>query len=165
MFVSLDRVKQHLNIEATYTEDDNYLSFLIEVAEGTVEKHICTNLYDLCKDDGSGNQVLPLPLQHAILLYIGDLYNSREGNAYGVSVSQVPFSYDYLLSLYKNYADTTSEAFEASVIDDAIEHGYFDENGNLLIPTTEETYGLKGRAIKRIRQSLHTNNNGEIVMI
>lgn len=168
MFVSLERVKQHLNIESSYTGDDNYLNFLIEVAEGTVEKHICSNLYDLCKvETGSGDgetYTLPLPLQHAILLYIGDLYNSREGNAYGVSVSQVPFSYDYLLSLYKNYADTTSEAFEQSVIDDAIAHGYFDDDGNLLIPTTEETYGLKGRAIKRIKRTLHINNNGEIVM-
>lgn len=164
MFVSLQRVKEHLNIEQSYTGDDNYLTFLIGVAEGVVEKHICTNLYDLSNDDGSGNLTLPLPLQSAILLYIGDLYNSREGNAYGVSVSTVPFSYDYILSLYKNYADTTSEAFESSVIDDSIEHGYFDDNGNLIVQTTDETYGLKGKAIKRIRESLHTDNNGEITM-
>ena len=68
MFVSLDLVKKHLNIESSYTGDDSYLNFLIPVAEGVVEKHICTNLYDLCKDDGSGNLTLPLPLQSAILL-------------------------------------------------------------------------------------------------
>lgn len=167
MFVSLERVKQHLNIESTYTGDDNYLLFLIEVAESVVEKHICTNLYDLCKIEESGGSVvytLPSPLQSAILLYIGDLYNSREGNAYGVSVSTVPFSYDYILSLYKNYDDTTSETFEQSVIEDSLEHGYFDENGNLIVETTDETFGLKGKAIKRIRQSLHTDNNGEITM-
>lgn len=164
MFVSLELVKQHLNIESSYTGDDSYLNFLIPVAEGVVEKHICTNLYDLCKDDGSGNLTLPLPLQSAILLYIGDLYNSREGNAYGVSVSTVPFSYDYILSLYKNYADTTSEQFEQSVIQDSIAHGYFDNHDCLIVPETDETYGLKGKAIKRIRESLHTDNNGEITM-
>lgn len=164
MFVSLELVKQHLNIEPSYTGDDSYLNFLIPVAEGVVEKHICTNLNDLAKDDGNGNLVLPLPLQSAILLYIGDLYNSREGNAYGVNVSQVPFSYDYILSLYKNYADTTSEAFEKDVIQYSIAHGYFDENGNLIVPETPETYGLKGKAIKRIQDSLTVDNNGEITV-
>lgn len=167
MFVSLNRVKQHLNIESTFTGDDEYLNFLIQVAEETVERHICTNLSDLANEETEGSTtvlVLPSSLQAAILLYIGDLYNSREGNAYGVSVSQVPFSYDYLLSLWKNYGDTTSDEFTYEVITDSLRNGRFDSEGNLLVPETDETYGLRGRAIKRIRKQIHIDNNGNIVL-
>ena len=105
MYVTLATIKAHLNIEASYTAEDTYLTHLYNVAETTVERHIDEKLTDL-EDD---QHAIPTPLQHAILLYIGDLYQSREGNAYGVSVSQIPFSYDYLLSLYKNYAPTNME--------------------------------------------------------
>lgn len=166
MYVTLGKVKQHLNIEPSFTGDDEYLGFLIEVAERTVEAHICTNLLDLEKSEMDGStmiQVLPKPLEHAILLYIGDLYNSREGNAYGVNVTKVPFSYDYLLSLYMNYADTTSEYFEQDVIREAVENGRFDEEGNLLIPDTDD-YGLKGKATRRVRSQLRIDENGNVTI-
>lgn len=98
MYVELDKIKKHLNIELAYTAEDDYLTHLYKVAENTVERHIDYPLNKYVKDD----ELTPT-LQHAILLYIGDLYTSREGNVYGVSAAQVPFTYDYLLSLYKNY--------------------------------------------------------------
>ena len=127
MYTTLDTIKKHLNIDSSFTDDDQYLTYLYDVAEATVARHICCVLSDMCDNEGA----LPAPLVHAILLYIGDLYNSREGNTYGVTATQVPFTYDYLLSLYKNYADTTSEDFEAKAIDRIAQGIYIDSDGSL----------------------------------
>lgn len=98
MYVTLDKVKKHLNIDNDFTEDDEYLEYLIEVAEEVVSKHIDRDLRDIVDGDGS----IPGPLHHAILLFIGNMYDSRESNVY-TSVQQLPHSFDYLLDLYQNY--------------------------------------------------------------
>ena len=99
MFVTLDRIKKHLNIDDYYKEDDEYISSLYEVAEKVVEKHTDSNLSDVAKTNGG---VIPSPLVQAMLLFIGDMYKNRESISFS-SVSSIPFSYDYILSLYKNY--------------------------------------------------------------
>ena len=99
MFLELDRIKKHLNIDDYYKDDDNYLVYLYEVAEKVVEKHTDTNLKEIAEKNGGE---LPPPILHAMLLFIGDMYKSRESISFG-SVTSIPFSYDYILSLYKNY--------------------------------------------------------------
>lgn len=101
MFLDLDLIKKHLNIDADYLEDDDYLVSLAEVAEQVVQKHIDNKLDDIVNEEGE----LPRPLLHAMLLFIGNLYANRESVAY-TSTTEVPKSYDYLLSLYKNYNNT-----------------------------------------------------------
>lgn len=98
MLLNIELIKKHLNIDEYYEDDDNYLAYLCEVAEKTVEKHIDTDLGSLMSEYGE----LPAPITHAILLFIGDMYKSRESVSFG-SVTSIPFSYEYLLSLYKNY--------------------------------------------------------------
>lgn len=105
MYISLADIKQHLNIDAAFTEDDSYLTSLIGVAETVVEKHIGCNLADLCDLDGSGEvdeSTLPSPLIHAMKLFVGNMYANRESIAFAQSY-KVPDSYDYLLSLYQHY--------------------------------------------------------------
>ena len=92
MFLDLDLIKKHLNIDADYLEDDDYLVSLAEVAEQVVQKHIDNKLDDIVNEEGE----LPRP---------GNLYANRESVAY-TSTTEVPKSYDYLLSLYKNYNNT-----------------------------------------------------------
>ena len=99
MFITLDRIKKHLNIDDYYKEDDEYINALYEVAEKVVEKHTDTILKDVAEDNGGE---LPPPILHAMLLFIGDMYKNRESISF-TSASQIPFSYDYILSLYKNY--------------------------------------------------------------
>ncbi len=98
-YLSLPRIKQHLNIENDVFNEDAYLHHLADVAQEAVEKHINQPLKGL--EDSNGD--IPKPLEHAMLLYIGDLYQSRESNVYGVAVNRVPFAYEYLCALYKNY--------------------------------------------------------------
>ena len=101
MFITLDIIKKHLNIDDYYTDDDNYLIGLEHVAEKVVEKHIDKKLSVLCDTNGD----LPTPLVHAMLLFIGNLYQSRESVAFNSSPSEIPLSYSYLLDLYKNYSN------------------------------------------------------------
>lgn len=100
MYLTLERIKKHLNIDSDFTGDDEYLLFLEDVAEKTVQRHIDDNL-EVIANGGE----LPSPLLQAMLLYIGNLYMSRESIKFS-NVQDVPFSYDYLLSLYKNYNNT-----------------------------------------------------------
>ena len=152
MYTTLQMIKRHLNIDQSFTEDDEYLLYLYEVAEAVVQVHLCANLEDY--EDEAHN--IPAGIIHAMLLYIGDLYNSREGNAYGVSVQQVPFGYEYRISLYKNFSDTSSDAFYKKVLDSVINRLYIEKStGRLLLKTDESLYaGSKGKAIKRIEQEL-----------
>lgn len=99
MFITLDRIKKHLNIDDYYKEDDEYITSLYEVSEKVVEKHTDSNLSDVAKANGGE---IPSPLTHAMLLFIGDMYRYRESISFS-SVNSIPFSYDYILSLYKNY--------------------------------------------------------------
>lgn len=99
MEITLDLIKKHLNIDSNFTDDDNYLMGLKDVAFAVVEKHIDQSLSKIA--DASGE--LPTPLAQAILLYIGNLYNNRESIAY-TGANEIPFAYDYLLSLYKDYS-------------------------------------------------------------
>ena len=154
MYTTLQMIKRHLCIDQSFTEDDEYLLYLYEVAEAVVQVHLCANLEDF-EDE---NHNIPAGIIHAMLLYIGDLYNSREGNAYGVSVQQVPFGYEYLISLYKNFSDTSSEAFYQKVLDSVLDRLYIERStGRLILKTDDSLYiGVKGKAIKRIEQELLT---------
>lgn len=99
MYLNLYQVKKHLNIDEDYTDDDEYLVDLINVSEAVVSKHIDDNLNEVAEANGGE---LPSPLVHAMLLLIADLYQNRETVAY-TTINELPLSYKYLLSLYKNY--------------------------------------------------------------
>jgi hypothetical protein len=97
MYISLDLAKKHLNIEDTFTLDDEYILGLCSVAENAVEVHCNRPLSEIAERNGG---CLPSPLLQAMLLMIGDLYREREplGKLYAL-----PLSYEYLISLYINY--------------------------------------------------------------
>lgn len=104
MFITLEEAKKHLNIDSDFTEDDTYITNLINVAEIAVFKHIDDNDVIETEEDGEGNetQTIPSPLKQAMLLLIGTMYANREPVSY-TSTSEVPLSYNYLLSLFKHY--------------------------------------------------------------
>ena len=99
MYLQLYQIKKHLNINEEWHDDDEYLVDLALVAESVVSQHIDKKLSDL--EDEWGH--IPAPLVHAMLLFIGDMYQSRESVAF-TNATEIPFSYEYLLSLYKDYS-------------------------------------------------------------
>lgn len=97
MYVTLKLAKKHLQIDDSYTDDDAYITGLIQAAEDAVSQHLDIALQDLLVDG-----ILPSAIVHSILLMVGNLYATREPIAYG-SVTKVPYTLEYLLGLYKQY--------------------------------------------------------------
>ena len=91
-YVELQLAKKHLNVEESFTEDDEYIIGLIEASETVVEKDVCEKL-DTLTQENKGK--LPAPLRQ--------FYANREPFAFSQS-AEVPLSYRYLVSLYLNYA-------------------------------------------------------------
>lgn len=92
MEITLDEIKDHLNIERSDKFYDSYLLSLLDAAKVVVQKHICDSI-----DGKSEGQ---LPLAHAIKLLVGTWYMNRESLS---NLNKANHSYEYILSLYKNY--------------------------------------------------------------
>lgn len=93
MEITLDEIKQHLNLEKDWHGDDSYLQSLIDAAKVVVERHICDNIDGITSEGQK-------PLAHAIKLLVGTLYMNRESLS---NLNKGNHSYEYILSLYKNY--------------------------------------------------------------
>ena len=98
MYISLDYAKKHLNIEDSFTEDDEYILGLIAAAEQAVRVHENEDFDTLAENNGG---CLPTPLLQAMLIAIGNWYQNRE--PLGTRNAALPFNYEYLISLYRNY--------------------------------------------------------------
>lgn len=94
MYITLEEAKKHLNINDDFTDDDEYILSLINVAENVVQKHIDRELSEF--------EELPTPLKQAMLLLIGNYYANRESVAFS-SVTALPHAYEYIIALFKNY--------------------------------------------------------------
>lgn len=99
-YVDLQLAKRHLNVEQEFTDDDEYISGLIEAAEVVVSKDICVELDTLVEEGGKD---IPASLRQCILLMVGQFYANREPVAFA-QTSEVPLSYSHLVALYRNYA-------------------------------------------------------------
>lgn len=99
MFVSIDKVRSHLNLD-DYTEDDEYIIHLINAAEDATAKRLNVKSLSYIVDENTG--YLPESVTHQILLLVGSWYAARETFSYQ-SVSQLPHSFDFLADLNKNY--------------------------------------------------------------
>lgn len=100
MYVTIEQIKKHLNIDPEFENDDQYLQDLIEAAEDAIARHIDCGLQIIADCENGGE--LPPSLIHAIKLIVGEWYASREPVTYG-SVQTIPNTYDYLISLHKVY--------------------------------------------------------------
>lgn len=98
MYIELDTAKKHLNIEPDFTEDDEYILGLIDMAEQAVRVHVNEDFTVLAEQNGG---CIPAPLLQAMLLMIGNMYQNRE--PLGQKNLALPFNYQYLIDLYRNY--------------------------------------------------------------
>lgn len=99
MYIPLDLAKKHLNLEQDFTDDDEYILGLIQVAIEAVRVHVNDDFDTIAEKNGG---CLPTPLLQAALLFIGNMYQNREviGN---MKTTVLPFNYEYLINLYRNY--------------------------------------------------------------
>lgn len=98
VYINLEEAKQHLIIDDSFIADDEYILALIDVAEDAVSKNINISL-----DSLSVGGEIPPAVKAAILLLVGNLYANREPVSFA-SANKVPYTFDYLISLYKNYS-------------------------------------------------------------
>lgn len=98
MYIQLDQAKDHLRIEQDWLDDDEYILSLIEIAENAVRVHTNESFESIAEKNGG---CIPPPLFQAALLMVGNLYQNRE--MVGTKVHELPFNYQYLIDLYRNY--------------------------------------------------------------
>ncbi len=96
-YLTIEQIKKHLNIDLSFTDDDEYLDSLSHVAEEAVAKYLDCDLTDLYV-----NGELPQAVIHAMLLFIGNMYKNRESTT-SAPVNIVPHSFELLCDLYRNY--------------------------------------------------------------
>ena len=98
MYLQLNQIKKHLNIDEDFKGDDEYILQLAQSAQEVVEVHIDRPLDSLTNEEGN----LPSSLIQAMLLLVGTWYANRESVSFA-STYVLPHSYDYIIALYKNY--------------------------------------------------------------
>jgi len=96
-YISLTEAKSHLVVDITWTDDDTYITELIDMVEVVVANHIHDTLADL-EVDGE----LPKPLLHAMKLMMSNFYENREPVVIGTTTAALPYSMEYLLEPYTN---------------------------------------------------------------
>ena len=96
-YLELESVKKHLHVD--FNDDDTYITGLMNMVENAVSIEIGENLINLI--DVAGN--LPLRLHQAMLLLIGHFYLIREPIIIGVSVTKIPYGFDWLIAPFKIY--------------------------------------------------------------
>ena len=111
-FLTLAEAKKHLNIESYFVEDDSYISSLIEVSFLSI-KNLCNNTTwedtpgyitdsNTFADITVSGSTIPLPIKHATLLMVGNLYANREPVSFS-SATVIPYTIAYLIAPYIDY--------------------------------------------------------------
>jgi hypothetical protein len=95
-YITVTELKQHLNIETSYTADDVLLSGLTTTSTIAVQTYTNDGL------SGYTGTTTPAPVKHATLLLAGHLYLNRNMVSFTSGV-EIPYTYKFLLDPYKNY--------------------------------------------------------------
>lgn len=94
--VDLSIAKQHLNVEASFTGDDLYISNLIKVAQSVVSQQVLRSYEDLTEADKA-------IYDQAVLLIIGTYYSQREDVIVGSGATPLPTGVKHLCHLIRTY--------------------------------------------------------------
>lgn len=97
-YLTLEETKQHIRVDAEFTDEDTYIEGLMEAAELAVARKIDCPLVYLEDENGA----LPRPLTQAMLLLVGTWYNFRE-SVNTASTTPVDHALDMLCDLYHEY--------------------------------------------------------------
>ena len=129
-YLTLKLIKQHLNMNQDYSEEDDYLEMLGGCVEEVVEMCIDDSLEAISEKNGGK---LPLPLIQACLLLLGTYYSNRESIKF-VNTIEMPQSFTYLLNLYRNYGGMSTSTVMESLINKVAEleaYVEYDKGRNL----------------------------------
>ena len=94
--IALDELKQHLNIDRCYLEDDSYIISLLFAAQDAAEKHLRRQM--------DGDNIPPSILQ-GIKFLVAHWYRNRE-NVSNINANNIPHTFKYLMDLNRSYSNT-----------------------------------------------------------
>lgn len=94
-WLTLERVKKHLRLDASNTQEDDLLQLYATAAEDTI-LNLCNRSYD-CLLECYGD--VPKPIQNASLLLVENQYTQRSVVS-PTNLSAVPYSFDLLVKPY-----------------------------------------------------------------
>lgn len=99
MYVTLERAKQHCNVEID--DDNDKLALYIDAAEAHVQKFLGQDLSNYLVDN-TGDSVPDLDrrlnpaVEAGILMYVADLYENRQVTVTGTIVAENPMASNIL---------------------------------------------------------------------
>lgn len=96
-YTTLSDAKKHLNIEASFTDDDSYITSLLNVAELAVQNY-CD---DITFEDWTA-LTAPVAIVQAVYFLVGNFYGNRQAIAFAQAV-EIPYTFQFLLNPYKNF--------------------------------------------------------------
>lgn len=96
-YLTLDLAKKHCNIDADFTDDDDYITGLCDMTESIIETEIGDNLEDLETHPDFKR------LAQAMLLMVAHFYQVREPAIIGVNMTKVHYGIEYLIAPFKNW--------------------------------------------------------------
>jgi hypothetical protein len=101
-YTSVAELKQHLNIEESFTADDNYLLELISISEMAVADYLNGGLSGATTIVISGTtySALPKTIKHACVLLAAHYYINRTPIAF-TSAGEIPYTFQFLLNPHK----------------------------------------------------------------
>ena len=94
-WLTLERVKKHLRLDASNTQEDDLLTLYANSAEDAI-LNLCNRSYD-CLLECYGE--VPKPIQNASLLLVENQYTQRSVVS-PTNLSAVPYSFDLLVKPY-----------------------------------------------------------------
>lgn len=101
--VALADLKQHLNIDASFIEDDALIKAYAAAAEAAIAADLNVAGIDALKDEKGD---LPEQLRLAIMMLTAHFYASREPVVYGVTTATVPLTLEYLVAPFRCFRNT-----------------------------------------------------------
>lgn len=103
-YTTVAELKQHLNIESAWTEDDTYLNELISVVEMAVSNYCNGGLQEASTViiDNVTYSAIPKTVKQACLFLAAHFYLNRTPIAF-LTTSELPYTFQFLLNPYKNF--------------------------------------------------------------
>lgn len=97
--MNIQEFKRHLNIEASYVDEDITLQLYLDVAEESVINYLN---YGTDSTSGVTGTNMPLGVKQGILLLAAHLYTTRQPVSYGQPY-KIPYTFEFLLNPYRFY--------------------------------------------------------------
>lgn len=102
MIVSVEQIKEQLNIEADDGSDDALLSRKISAAQDHVERLLGFKIAE--RYGGTGQEEIPPALVEAVSELAAHWYENREASVIGMSATALPFGVQDIIREYREYS-------------------------------------------------------------